>query len=502
MSKFKKNIVYNFLGQSILTVLGLVAFKYTYSKLGEDALGIIYFSLMISVLLTSALDMGLNKTTIREIASKKNNHHYIEKLIQTFSCVYWFAYVVVLCAFLLSLEYIVNSWINLESMSQDEAFQGLLLIGCSSLLTIPKTFLSSIFIGLQKMAINNGIEVILSTLQQLGVVIFLLSGEGFLFIAWWLALTNVLKVVVYLIFVVRSISLNAINLKFSLGIINGVKVYAGKMALISLVLVVHKQLDKILISKFLPIGVLGMYNFIFTSLSKTSFLTASVTQAAFPAIAEEYEEGQENKKLIEKFFLIQDALIIFMLPLFVLIIYISKPLFSFLLDEDKASYLFIPICLLSLSFYLNCALRMLSTYVSAIGKPGYILKLNLWALLFSTPVAVFFVMKYGIVGAAVSWVFYYVFSSFYIVSKIYFNELNVSPYHWFKLLFVSLSLGAAIYYPAWSYFIAEVESNVFIIITLFSALTLLYLFVMLNTVGKVYKGLLYKNFLMLMKKVN
>jgi O-antigen/teichoic acid export membrane protein len=65
---FKRNIIFNFFGQGTLLLIGFVSFRYVYTSLGEDGLGIIYFSLMISSILASSLELGLAKTAIREIA--------------------------------------------------------------------------------------------------------------------------------------------------------------------------------------------------------------------------------------------------------------------------------------------------------------------------------------------------------------------------------------------------------------------------------------------------
>ena len=84
MSRLSKNIIYNILGQSALLFIGFIAVKYIFNELGEDALGIIYFSLLINAVLIGALDKGIYSTVVREIASYIDKEpSYIVKLIQT-----------------------------------------------------------------------------------------------------------------------------------------------------------------------------------------------------------------------------------------------------------------------------------------------------------------------------------------------------------------------------------------------------------------------------------
>lgn len=68
MSRLSKNILYNLAGQGLLLVISFFTVKYIFSGLGQDALGIIYFTAMMSALLGSMFEAGLGKTVVREIA--------------------------------------------------------------------------------------------------------------------------------------------------------------------------------------------------------------------------------------------------------------------------------------------------------------------------------------------------------------------------------------------------------------------------------------------------
>ena len=69
MSRLSKNIVYNFFGQGLLLLLGFVAVKYVFKQLGEDALGIIYFTLTMNSVLCTVLELGISTTTVREVSA-------------------------------------------------------------------------------------------------------------------------------------------------------------------------------------------------------------------------------------------------------------------------------------------------------------------------------------------------------------------------------------------------------------------------------------------------
>src|SRR5713226_5929384 len=113
MSRLAKNIIYNLGGQGLLLIFGFVAARYVFRQLGEDGLGIIYFTAALNVLLCGALEMGFCSTTVREVSG----HHelepaYVVDLIRTTSSFYWGAYLVLAVALWAGAPVIVEKWIN------------------------------------------------------------------------------------------------------------------------------------------------------------------------------------------------------------------------------------------------------------------------------------------------------------------------------------------------------------------------------------------------------
>lgn len=69
-------------------------FLYVFKQLGEDALGIIYFTLTMNGVLCSVLEMGICSTTVREVSGHfHEDSEYIGELVRTASLFYWGAYI-------------------------------------------------------------------------------------------------------------------------------------------------------------------------------------------------------------------------------------------------------------------------------------------------------------------------------------------------------------------------------------------------------------------------
>src|SRR5208337_3279351 len=117
MSRLSKNILYNLVGQGLLVILGFVAVKFIFKQLGQDALGIIYFTFTLNALLTAPLARGINVTTVREVAAfHEEDPPYIKHLLQTASFFYWSFYLLAAVALYKSAPWLVTKWINLGTL--------------------------------------------------------------------------------------------------------------------------------------------------------------------------------------------------------------------------------------------------------------------------------------------------------------------------------------------------------------------------------------------------
>src|ERR1700738_3939070 len=69
MSRLFRNIAYNVMGQGLILILGFIGVKFIFSRLGADAFGIIYFNLILTGVLTTALELGVLVTPVRGAAA-------------------------------------------------------------------------------------------------------------------------------------------------------------------------------------------------------------------------------------------------------------------------------------------------------------------------------------------------------------------------------------------------------------------------------------------------
>lgn len=431
MSKLAKNILYNSLGQTFLLVLGFVAVKFIYSQLGRDALGILYFTAMMNAIFCAVLEMGLCATSVREISAHfESERTYIVDLIRTFSLFFWIAYALLALGVYMLAPAAVHGWITLDTMDTATASTVLRVLGIAALTALPTSFYTSLFRGLQRMAVNNLIDVITTGLQQLGTVAILTFHGNLFHVVYWFATCYGLRLAAYIYVSARCFTPQALLPGYSAAVVRRVYPFASRMMSVSIVATLHMQIDKLIVSKLLPVGLFGYYSFAYSSVSKGTLVAGAISQAAFPSFAELHQSG-DRQKLMSQYWKVQNFACTVLAPVYAAIPFAVLPLFSYLFNGETAQMLLLPSAFLSLGFYMNGTLTVSSVLSQAVGRPGIIVRLNGYALLVVLPAAVLLVYFFGLPGAGFSWVWYQLFAYAYAVPRICAECLRCASREWF-----------------------------------------------------------------------
>jgi O-antigen/teichoic acid export membrane protein len=457
LSRLSRNIIYNLFGQGLLLALGFVAVKYIFKQLGEDVLGIIYFTLTMNAILCAVLEMGICSTTVREVSAHFNDEpDYIHDLIRTASLFYWVVYVLLAIIIYFGAPILVDKWVNLKTMDITTAIYVLRILGIASLLALPKSFYTSMFRGLQRMEFNNFIDVFTSGFQQFGTILILIFGGNLFHVVYWFAGCYVLSVLIYLIFSTRFFSLKTLIPGYFSSVVKRNLGFTSKMASISIIAAIHMQADKVIVSKLLPIGILGYYGFTYTTASKGGLITSAISQAVFPSFSAQFKTDDWGG-LMSQYRKLQDLLCFGIVPIFAAIPFALLPLFSYIFNADIAKLLLLPTTLLCIGFYMNGTLNVPYVFSLAVGKPGITARMNFYALFVVLPVTTLLIYFFGLVGAGLSWVFYHIFAYSYGAPRICSECLKISVWKWYKHVSKIFALIILTYGMAW--FILGIINN-------------------------------------------
>jgi O-antigen/teichoic acid export membrane protein len=450
MSRLSKNIVYNLFGQGLLVILGFVAVKFIFKQLGQDALGIIYFTFTLNALLTALLTLGINETTVREVAAfHEEDATYIKHLLQTASFFYWSLYILAAVALYASAPWLVTKWINLGTLSPFTATWILRVLGIASLLALPRSFYASILRGIQRMEFTNLIDVGASALQQFGAIVVLFLGGGLIQVTLWMASCYLLGLVIYFSVGAHFFGGKAFIPRISTSVIARNAGYTFRLAGITVLSIIHTQSDKAIVSKLLSLGVFGYYSMAYSGVSRGMQVAASVSQAVFPSFSALSKQGDRDG-LMRQYRKLQDLLCYAIVPLFAAIPFAARPLFTFVLNAQAARMLLWPVTFLCVGFCMSGTLNIPYVFSLAVGKPEIAARTNYYALFAVLPVTALLVFKFGIAGAGFSWVFYHFFTYAYMMPRVCSECLGMSVGKWYLHVFKVFGLAGLTYGVAWA----------------------------------------------------
>jgi O-antigen/teichoic acid export membrane protein len=450
MSRVSKNILYNVAGQGLSIVLSFVAVKFIFKQLGQDALGIIYFTFTLNALLTALLALGINETTVREVAAfHEEDPTYIRRLLQTASSFYWGLYALAAVVVYGAAPWFVTKWINLDTLSPSAATMVLRVLGIATLLALPRSFCASILRGIQRMEFINLIDVGSSALQQFGAIMVLFLGGGLFQVTMWMAACYLLGLLFYLAVCAHFFGARVLVPRISAAVIHRNAGFTFRLAGITVFSMIQTQADKAIVSKLLPLGIFGYYGMAYSGVSRGMLVTASVSQAVFPSFSALHKQGDPDG-LMRQYRKVQDLLCYAIVPLFAAIPFVARPVFTFVLNAQAAQMLVWPVTFLCIGFWMNGTLAVPYVFSLAVGKPGLAARSNYYALFASLPATALLVYKYGIAGAGFSWIFYHLFTYAYFVPRVCSECLNMPVWKWYAHVFKVFGLASLTYGGTWA----------------------------------------------------
>jgi O-antigen/teichoic acid export membrane protein len=449
MSRLSKNIIYNTLGQILLLILSFVTVKYIYKQLGKDALGIIFFISIMNMILIGMLEKGMYATTVREVSSYfEDEPGYIRSFIRTGSLFCWCAFLIFGATIYFGAPILVKNWINLNTMDSATAIYTMQLLGIASLVAFPRSFYSSLLRGIQRMEFNNFIDVATAALQQLGIIVILISGGNLFHVIYWFMICYGLSIGAYFTICGHFFSLKSLIPGYSSGVVRRNWSFSSKMMSLSILSMIGWRADQIIVSKLLPIGVLGYYSFASSAVSKAGLITGAISQAAFPSLSALFKAG-DRISLISQYRKLQDLICFMTVPIFAAIPFAALPLFTYLFNLEIAKTLLLPVSFLSLGFYMNGTLNLPYQFSLVVGKPEISVRSNIYALFVVLPITVLLIYKFGLLGAGLSYVLLNLFVYVYAVPRICSECMGIPVRMWYSHMLKFYALAGLAYGLAW-----------------------------------------------------
>lgn len=407
MTKVKRNVIANYLGQGCAAIMGLAFIPLYIHYLGMEAYGLIgLFAVMQAWL--PLLDAGMTPTLNREMArfnagvrDSQSTHDLLRSL--ELVCL-GLAAVIALGVYGVS-GYLASHWLNAGNISPETIARAISIMGLVMAMRFCESIYAGSLIGLQKQVPYNSALAILATVRHGGAVAVLAwysaTIEAFFV---WHAVMSLMAVTVLRVSVRRSLPKAPAQARFSGTAVAGICRFAGSMMGITLLGLLLTQTDKILLSRLLPLETFGYYALAAAVPGAIYLLITPITQALYPRMVE-LSSAQNDAALVALYHRAAQLVTVLTAPAAAMLFFFpGGVIFTWSGDPRVAENTAPILSLLALGTFLNGLMLMPYHFRLAHGWTGLTLQINTVAVLLLVPAILWFVPRYGAISAAWIWV--------------------------------------------------------------------------------------------------
>jgi O-antigen/teichoic acid export membrane protein len=406
MSRVKRNIVANYLGGAWSALMGLAFVPLYLRYLGTEAYGLIGVFTMLQAWL-ALLDVGLTPTLSREMALFQAGAHTaqsIRDLVRSVEWIYLGIAAFVALGLYLAAPWLAAHWVRAEKLSISTVAQALAVTGVVIAMRWLAGLYRSALTGLQRQVWLNGCTAIFSTLRGLGAVAVLV----------WISPTVIAFFVYQGFLAALEASVLAFQLRrllppspqpaaFRREALLQIWRFAAGMATLAILSILLMQVDKLVLSKLLPLTEFGYYTLASTVSNALSLAITPINSAIYPRFTELVARGQ-TEALAAAYHKFSQLLTLIMVPAaLVLSLFSDHVLLVWTRDPTTVEHVATLVSILTIGTMLNGLMNTPYSLQLAHGWTRFMVVIDTVSVLITVPLTFFAVQRYGAIAAALIW---------------------------------------------------------------------------------------------------
>jgi O-antigen/teichoic acid export membrane protein len=430
----KRNVSANVLGGACVAVLTLVITPLQVNLLGVEAFGVVSFIATLQVVV-GVLDFGFSSTITREIAADTSpGRRATQPLLRTAVTVYWSLALVVGVLLLEACGFLARYWFNAANLNVATLVYALQAAILFLVLRWPVALYTGVLAGAQRMELLNFVKVCAVTLRLVGGILVLLVWTDLTIFLLWTGIASVVEVVAYAIASRRAVPEMNWRPGFSIASIRGIWGFYLQMAALATLSIILTQVDRLMISKFLPLEQLGFYSLAYTAATAISLVISSLSTALMPSFAADHGAG-ERARLLARYDAATGAMLYATGFVLFSLVFFGRPILGLWVSAGAAENSWLPLTMLAAGFWLGASVSNAYTVSVAMQRPRGILLLSAITGLGYLPLMYFAVVNYGIVGAAAAWLVLQISYVLMIIPWVHRKVLHLPVMAWFTQRF-------------------------------------------------------------------
>jgi len=402
----RQNIIANFIGRA-WGIFSVYLFVPLYLKfLGIEAYGLVgFYSTLLGVL--AFADMGLTATLSREMARlsvRGDTAGKMPDLLRSYESVYLFISLALASILWGFAPLIAEYWLRADTLAPGEIAAAIRLMGIAIALQLPSGLYNGGLMGLQKQVLSNSLQIAWGMLRGVGavLVLWLFSPTIFAF-AFWQLFSNAIYCFAVRLSLWRVLPSADPRPRFNRLLFRDTWRYAAGMAGMAFFSTLLTQTDKLAVSKMLSLEMLGYYTLAGALASAPLILASSIGVAIFPRLTGLVSMG--DKDTLKRLYHRACGLVsVAALPgALTLAMYAGNFIFAWTGSAVAAQKAGIVASLLLVGQIMQ-AITVVPYYLAlAHGHIKLNLQIGIASVILITPLLIFLIMKFGVVGGGISW---------------------------------------------------------------------------------------------------
>ncbi|MDF7630012.1 oligosaccharide flippase family protein [Erwiniaceae bacterium L1_55_4] len=327
----KRNAIANYVGQIYLTLSGILVVPLYIHHLGMEAYGLVgFFSILLTWL--QLLDAGVSTTLMREAARYRANQTefiWFPSLFAALSKFFLISTVVLVVIGWVATPWIAHHWLDAQHLPSSDVVIAVAIMVITAAIRWRTSPYRSVIVGFEHQVWLNGVNLVIVTLRTFGavLVIQLFSNPVLSFFIWQL-LVSIAEAVclIYKCFQLVPASARRQKHENLKEVLKPFIRFALSAAYASAVWTFISQIDRLVLSKTLPLSEYGSFTVVATAATGIILLSSPIMQAIVPRMTgmKTKKEGDDQSLVLYRY--TTQAVAIFMAPLSITIACFSAPL--------------------------------------------------------------------------------------------------------------------------------------------------------------------------------
>ena len=374
--------------------------------IGVEAYGLVGFFTTLQVSL-QMLDLGFSATINRELArfsSRAETANAARDLLRTMELVYWGIGICIGMAIVMLAPTIARHWLQASHMDAVELKRAVELIGAVIALQWPLSFYQGGLAGLQQMVRLNALRIGAATLSTGGGLLVLWLVEASIRSYFlWLILASATQVLATAAVLWVSMPTGTRRGRFDHRRLFGVARFAAGTGGITALGTVLSQMDKIVLSRILPLEQFGFYSLAVILASSLTLFISPVFSASYPRLSEVVARGGAGS-ISEIYHQLSQVMACLILPAAgLLIAFAPMCLLTWTGNGTVAESAALILVLLVVGTTINGLMHLPYALQLAYGWTQAGLSLSICNVVLFAPMMVWSAVNFGAVGGAAIW---------------------------------------------------------------------------------------------------